>query len=321
MSWSNSGGNKSFRDRDVAWTCPICGRSFLSDPAKVDEAKDRHFKAIHFGKDYFASTPPRYPEPKESGVATIPERPSVFRRLGWKFRNLRFRRRSGYGSYSRRRIRKINVFLIIWIASFFAGFLLTSMNVFYMLFISLIDAFIVFIPLLILWWLWHKRTVGKIIAVFLVIVFAVYIYQYPSSFTKNSLKQDFFFSEGSAMSAISSSMNIGAAGGGNGPPIVTVSGKMISTSGSLTVLGSGLQVNFQAPNGTVYSATVDNSGDYSLQIPSGTTFTVFLTSPLLGSQIQLTVGNFNSGYSNTTYNITCQNNSPDLQDAATCSDG
>ena len=43
-----------------------------------------------------------------------------------------------------RRIRKIHAFLTLWIAAFVAGFLLTSMNVIYLVFVSLFDGIYIF---------------------------------------------------------------------------------------------------------------------------------------------------------------------------------
>ena len=137
--------------------------------------------------------------PFQRNVSTIPKRPSLFRRIRRRLSRRSYR--DTYG-YHRRRVRKIHSFLILWIASFIAGFLLVSMNAIILAIVSFFDAVILFIPLFILWWLFHKRIAGKVLGVFLILIFAVYVYQNPASFSKGALVNDLFQSEASFFSSV-----------------------------------------------------------------------------------------------------------------------
>ncbi|MDG6999045.1 MAG: hypothetical protein JRN15_08020 [Nitrososphaerota archaeon] len=158
---------------------------------------------------------------------------SRFRRFKRRLNSLGRRQNTGY---RRHRIRKIHAFLILWVASFIVGYFLTSVNAILLFIVSLIDAVILFIPLFLLWWLFHKRIAGKIFAIFLIVIFAIYVYQTPSSFTKKNLTSDFYSTEASYLTSIYSAMSSNPSSGNvnNKQTIPTNSVPLISASQSST---------------------------------------------------------------------------------------
>lgn len=61
--YKETGGNKRFRDDDVAWTCSICGKTYLNSRKQIEDAKNRHNEAFHSHKKkwYSRGTPPMAP--------------------------------------------------------------------------------------------------------------------------------------------------------------------------------------------------------------------------------------------------------------------
>jgi hypothetical protein len=157
--------------------------SNLRDSSFVETAPKAESSLMTVGKTVYSSPTQDYPSAGENGSKL--KGPSRLRGLKRRLNGLLHRCGSGY---HQRRLRKGHAFLILWIGAFFVGLLVAPMNVLVLTLVSLTDALILFIPLSILWWLFHKRVAGKIFAIFLVLIFAAYVYQTPSSFTKSNLK-------------------------------------------------------------------------------------------------------------------------------------
>ena len=235
------------------WNCSRCGQTFCS---KHIALVDHHCASLpRISPLTPVSAPQTTDESIEKNSSSLPKH-SRFRSFKRRIRSLGRRNRSSdpYGKYRRRiRIRKIHAFLILWFGSFLAGLLLDPMNAILLTFVALVDAIIVFIPLFILWWLFHRRIAGKAFAIFLVFIFAVYVYQTPASFTRSSLINDLYNSEAGALSSFYATVTANPSSSGS-------NGNIAPTG------GSGLQAG--SPSVSTTSNAASNSAINSAWVAS-----------------------------------------------------
>lgn len=250
--------------REQTWNCSKCGQTFCVKHIALADHHCESLPRIAPQNDTLVGARISENTPVLATESSIPKY-SRFRSFKRKIRSLgRGRYRDRYRSSRRIRIRKIHAFLIMWIALFLAGFAVARMSVILLTVVSLVDTIILFIPLFIIWWLFHRRIAGKIFAIFLILIFAIYVYQTPTSFTRVSLTNELYNTEASFLSSLYSSVsstpsqsgsngNVGPViGNGNG-------GTPSSTSATSTGRPTSYSLAFAPANPTFSGGSADIS--------------------------------------------------------------